>query len=158
MQQDQIHIREGQPADIPAVMGLIHELAHYERAAHEVINTPEQLLEDGFGKQPLYGFYVAEFQEIIAGMALFYYRYSTWKGKVLYLEDLYVKPEFRQQKIGTLLLKALAQRAGQEKCQRMSWQVLNWNEPAINFYKKLGAHLDDEWINVFIEAKDYDLI
>ena len=156
MQNNDVIIREGRPEDVPAVMGLIHELALFERAPEEVINTTEQLLKDGFGEQPLYGLYVAEYREKTIGMALFYYRYSTWKGKVLYLEDLYVQPEHRNKKVGTLLLKVLAQRARQEKCQRMQWQVLDWNEPAIKFYKKLGATLDNEWINVFIEDDGFD--
>ena len=150
MQNTDIQIREGKPEDIPQVLGLIKELAEYEKALNEVVNTEEQLLEDGFGKNPLYGLYVAETKGKLVGMALFFYRYSTWKGKVMYLEDIYVQPEYRGNKLGQSFFEVLIERAKKEKCARVAWQVLEWNKPAIHFYEKLGAEFDAEWVNSFI--------
>ena len=153
-------LRAGTPADIPAVLALIKQLAEYEKAPLEVSNTPEQMLIDGFSENPIFHLIVAETnenataennQKIMVGMAITYYRYSTWKGRVLYLEDLYILPEYRRFGLGERFFVLLLEKAKQDKCQRVSWQVLDWNEPAINFYKKLGATLDPEWINGFIE-------
>ena len=144
-------IRTGTPTDIPHIYTLICELAEYERAPEAVSNTPEQLLKDGFGEQPLFGFYVAEVQKEIVGMALYYYRYSTWKGKVLYLEDIYVRPAHRGQGIGEALMQILETHAKAQKCQRITFQVLDWNEPAIQFYQKIGMTIDKEWWNVYKE-------
>ncbi len=153
-------LRTGTPADIPAVLALIKQLAEYEKAPLEVSNTPEQMLIDGFSENPIFHLIVAETsedtilennQKIMVGMAITYYRYSTWKGRVLYLEDLYILPEYRRFGLGERFFALLLEKAKQDKCQRVSWQVLDWNEPAINFYKKLGATLDPEWINGFIE-------
>ncbi len=149
-------LRTGRPADIPAVLALIKQLAEYEKAPLEVSNTPEQMLIDGFSENPIFHLIVAETtlennQKIMVGMAITYYRYSTWKGRVLYLEDLYILPEYRRFGLGERFFMLLLEKAKQDKCQRVSWQVLDWNEPAINFYKKLGATLDPEWINGFIE-------
>ncbi len=148
-------LRAGTPADISAVLALIKQLAEYEKAPLEVSNTPEQMLIDGFSENPIFHLIVAETtldnQEIIVGMAITYYRYSTWKGRVLYLEDLYILPEYRRFGLGERFFALLLEKAKQDKCQRVSWQVLDWNEPAINFYKKIGATLDPEWINGFIE-------
>jgi GNAT superfamily N-acetyltransferase len=140
-------IRRGETKDVPYILELIHQLAEYEKALHEVELTQEQLLVDGFGELPLYGLFVVEYQEEIIGFALYFYRYSTWKGKTLYLEDLYVKPDYRQEGIGARLFEILIKTAKEEKCRRMFWQVLAWNEPAMNFYKKIGADLDAEWTN-----------
>ena len=154
-------LRAGTPADIPAVLALIKQLAEYEKAPLEVSNTPEQMLIDGFSENPIFHLIVAETsgnatlennQKIMVGMAITYYRYSTWKGRVLYLEDLYILPEYRRFGLGERFFALLLEKAKQDKCQRVSWQVLDWNEPAINFYKKLGATLDPEWINGFIEV------
>ena len=156
-------LRTGTPADIPAVLALIKQLAEYEKAPLEVSNTPEQMLIDGFSENPIFHLIVAETSgnttlnnnqtetTILVGMAITYYRYSTWKGRVLYLEDLYILPEYRRFGLGERFFALLLEKAKQDKCQRVSWQVLDWNEPAINFYKKLGATLDPEWINGFIE-------
>lgn len=142
-------IRKGTPADLPAVYRLIVELAIYEKAEKEVINTPEQMLEDGFGSRPAFGFYVAELPETgeIAGMALYYTRYSTWKGRCLYLEDLIVTQNHRGKGIGKLLFDALVRESLEQNMAMITWQVLHWNTPAIEFYKRLGAHLDEEWID-----------
>jgi GNAT superfamily N-acetyltransferase len=142
-------IRKGIPADLPAVHQLIVELAVYEKSESEVITTPEQMLQDGFGDNPAFGFYVAEQAESgsIVGMALYYTRYSTWKGRCLYLEDLIVTQEQRGRGIGKLLFDAMVQECLAQNMALMTWQVLDWNTPAIDFYKHLGAHLDREWLN-----------
>jgi GNAT superfamily N-acetyltransferase len=142
-------IRKGTPADLPAAHQLIIELAIYEKAENEVITTPEQMLQDGFGNQPAFGFYVAEQADngTIVGMALYYTRYSTWKGRCLYLEDLIVTQSQRGKGIGKLLFDAMVQESLDQGMALMTWQVLEWNTPAIEFYKRLGAHLDGEWIN-----------
>jgi len=147
----EIQIKEGTPQDIPALLGLIKELALYEKAPEQVINTEAKMLEDGFGKQPIFKFWLAWKGSIPVGMAVVYFRYSTWKGKCLYLEDLYIKDEYRKLKIGHRFFDLLRKYATQESCQRISWQVLDWNEPAIKFYEKIGATLDPEWTNGFIE-------
>jgi GNAT superfamily N-acetyltransferase len=148
-------IRAGRPEDVDAMYGLICELAAFERALPEVINSSEQLLADGFGENPLYGVFVAEAAGKVVGMALYYYRYSTWKGKVLYLEDLYIQPEYRHYRIGQALLARLKEWAVEQHCQRISLQVLDWNEPAIAFYQKSSMSFDPEWVNVYLEVKDF---
>ncbi len=148
----EIEIREGKKEDLPRVLELIKELALYERAPHEVINTVEKMEEDGFGSNPIFGFYVAERDGTIIGLSLYYWRYSTWKGKRLYLEDIIVTESERGKGAGKLLFDRTMQKALDEKCSGMMWQVLEWNEPAINFYKKYGAKLDDEWTNCNLEA------
>ncbi len=144
-------IRRAMPADVPSIYQLIVELAEYEKALHEVKNTPEQLLKDGFGEQPLYGTIVAEVNGEVVGMSLYYYRYSTWKGKRLYLEDLIIKEAYRGYGLGKRLLEATVEEARQTQCSGLMWQVLDWNEPSIEFYKKFGAKLDGEWINCHID-------
>jgi GNAT superfamily N-acetyltransferase len=131
---------------------LIRELAEYEKAPEEVTNTIEMMTRDGFGENPVYGFYVAEeFQQII-GISIYYYRYSTWKGKKLYLEDIIVTESKRGNGIGKKLFDQTVHKAIEEDCQGMSWQVLNWNEPAIRFYReKYQSSFDDEWINCALD-------
>ncbi|MCB0280649.1 MAG: GNAT family N-acetyltransferase, partial [Calditrichaeota bacterium] len=107
----------------------------------------EQLERDGFGTSPLFEALILEFNSETVGFALFYYRYSTWKGKSLYLEDLYVDPEYRNNGIGLAVMKHLVNHAIKTDCKRFEWQVLDWNTPSIEFYKKIGAELDSEWIN-----------
>ena len=145
--QASIRIREGKKDDLPQVLSLIRELAIYEKAEGEVENTVEMMLEDGFGEYPVYGFFVAETGEKIVGLALYYYRYSTWKGKCIYLEDIIVTEAHRGAGIGRKLLDKVVEKAREDKVSRVSWQVLEWNEPAINFYKKVGASFDPEWVN-----------
>lgn len=142
-----IHIRKGKPTDVPAVMALVHELAEYERAPHEVTNTPERMLQDGFGDRPLFDFWVAENQAGVVGMALCYIRYSTWKGPMYYLEDFYVQEAHRGAKIGAQLFELVINEARQRGMAGLCWQVLDWNEPALNFYRKYNAALDPEWVN-----------
>lgn len=148
-----VRIRRGERADVPVLFELIQELAAYERAAHEVTNTPEQLARDGFGENPLFGVLVAEVEGVVVGMSLYYFRYSTWKGKRLYLEDLIVKPAYRGLGLGTQLLDATVEEARQTACSGLMWQVLDWNEPSIKFYEKYGARLDGEWINCHLDFK-----
>lgn len=146
-----IIIRDGKKEDLPRVLALIRELAEYERAPHEVINTVEAMEHDGFGPEPVFGFFVAEYQGGIIGLSLYYWRYSTWKGKRLYLEDIIVTQAHRGNGAGKLLFDRTMRHALDQNCSGMMWQVLDWNEPAINFYKKYGANLAQEWINCNLE-------
>lgn len=146
-----ITIRRGRKEDIPRTLELIKELALYERAPQEVTNTVELMEHDGFGANPIYGFFVAEQDGVIIGISVYYWRYSTWKGKRLYLEDIIVTESERGKGAGKLLFDRTMQHALDEGCTGMMWQVLEWNEPAINFYRKYGAKLDDEWTNCSLE-------
>ncbi|WPZ11286.1 GNAT family N-acetyltransferase [Roseivirga spongicola] len=148
-----MYIRKGIKSDLPQVLELIQELADYEKAAHEVEITLIQLEEDGFGENPVYEFFVAENESEIVGIALYYFRYSTWKGKAVYLEDLVVKGSERGKGYGQLLLDAIIKEAKRTNSKQVRWQVLDWNEPAIEFYKKLGADLDGEWINCTLTSQ-----
>lgn len=150
---DLIKIREGRKEDLARVLELIKELALFERAPHEVTNTLEMLEEDGFGPRPVYGFFVAETSEKIIGLSLYYWRYSTWKGKRLYLEDIIVTESERGKGAGKLLFDRTMQKCLEENCTGMVWQVLEWNEPAIKFYKKYGSKLDAEWVNCNLETE-----
>ncbi|HZY80530.1 MAG TPA: GNAT family N-acetyltransferase [Cyclobacteriaceae bacterium] len=147
-----INIRVGRKDDLPRVLELIKELAEYERAADQVINTVAMLEKDGFGPQPIYGFFVAEDGVKIIGLSLYYWRYSTWKGKRLWLEDIIVTQSERGRGVGKLLFDRTMQHTLDEKCSGMMWQVLDWNEPAINFYKKYGSKISGEWHNCVLEA------
>ena len=151
----EITIRKGTKADLPRVLELIKELALYEKALHEVINTVELMEKDGFGPNPIYGLFVAENEKGVVGIAIYYWRYSTWKGKRLYLEDIVVTEAERGKGIGKLLFDRTMQHALDEDCSGMMWQVLDWNEPAINFYKKYyKPKLDGEWINCSLERDE----
>lgn len=151
-------IREGAQQDLPRVLELIKELAEYEKASREVINTVEQMQKDGFGPSPIYGFFVAENERGIVGLSLYYWRYSTWKGKRLYLEDIIVTEKERGTGIGKQLFEQTMRKALEENCSGMMWQVLEWNEPAINFYKKHGAKLDDEWTNGSLDREQIEAL
>lgn len=142
-----IQLRKAQKTDIPAIIGLIKELALYEKAPHEVTITPEMLERDGFGQHPLFWVILAEENNEVLGMSFYYLRYSTWKGPCLYLEDIIVKESQRGRGIGKLLMDATIEKAREMKVALMVWQVLDWNEPAINFYKKYNAEFDGEWVN-----------
>jgi GNAT superfamily N-acetyltransferase len=148
-----VTIRPGRKEDLPRTLELIKELARYERAPDEVITTVTQMERDGFGPNPIFGFVVAESEGKIIGIALYYWRYSTWKGKRLYLEDIIVTEKERGKGAGKMLFDRMMELALAEGCSGMMWQVLEWNEPAINFYKKYNARLDDEWTNCSLERE-----
>lgn len=142
-----IVIRNGVEKDIPRALDLVKELAIYEKAPNEVEVTVNEMLEWGFGKDKQFDFFVALDNDVIVGLALFYYKYSTWKGKCLFLEDIIVTESKRGKGIGKLLFDKVVEVSKQQKVRRMEWQVLNWNTPSIDFYKKYNSFLDDEWIN-----------
>jgi len=147
-----VKIRKGSREDLSRVLELIKELALYEKALDQVSNTVSQMETDGFGESPIFGFFVAEGDEGIVGLSLYYFRYSTWKGKRLYLEDIIVTEKERGTGLGKQLFEKTMQFSIDEKCTGMMWQVLDWNEPAINFYKKYSSRIDDEWLNCSLEA------
>ncbi len=150
-----MNIRRGKKEDLPRVLELIKELAAFERAPDAVTVTVEDMERDGFGPNPLYGFFVAEDESGIGGLALYYYRYSTWKGKRMYLEDIVVTESYRGKGIGTRLFDRIIRQGIDDQCTGMMWQVLDWNEQAIGFYKgKYGAELDGEWINCSISREE----
>lgn len=142
-----VTIRKGERQDIPSVYKLVKELAEFEKAPHEVVNTVDQMKEDGFGDRRFFEFYVAESKGDIVGLALYFFSYSTWKGKSLYVDDLIVNESHRGKGIGTLLFNKIFEIAESESCGKVHWQVLDWNEPAIKYYEKLGAAFDGEWLN-----------
>ena len=145
-----IHIRRAIAADCPRMMELVHELAVFERAPDEVTVSLEHFIESGFGASPVWWAFVAEVDGIIAGFALYYIRYSTWKGQRMYLEDILVTEHMRNRGIGAMLLDALIEEAKEKKLHGISWQVLDWNENAIRFYERYKPHFDGEWINVML--------
>jgi GNAT superfamily N-acetyltransferase len=154
-----IIIRKGTKEDLSAALDLIKELALYEKAPHEVTNTVQQMEKDGFGPNPIFGFFVAENSRGVVGISIYYWRYSTWKGKRLYLEDIVVTEKERGAGIGKLLFDITMQHALDENCSGMMWQVLDWNEPAINFYKKYyQAKLDSEWINCSLDRAEIEAL
>jgi GNAT superfamily N-acetyltransferase len=146
----EIIIRKAVRKDCLRMMELIQELATYEKAPDEVTVTLSHFEESGFGANPVWWAFVAEAQGVVIGMALYYIRYSTWKGQRMYLEDILVTEAMRGQKIGSQLMDALIVEAKEKGFNGMNWQVLDWNEPAINFYKKYNAHFDPEWVNCSI--------
>ncbi|MGH7766288.1 MAG: GNAT family N-acetyltransferase [Candidatus Binatia bacterium] len=132
--------------DIPAILSLIKGLAEYERLSHEVVATEESLRESLFGARRVAEVLIGYAGNEPAGFAVFFHNYSTFLGRPgIYLEDLFVKPEWRRRGLGTQLLRHIAQQAVARGCGRLEWSVLDWNEPAIDFYKKLGARAMDEW-------------
>lgn len=144
-------VREATEEDFPAILSLIKELAEYERSPDKVTNSVEQMKQE----KELFRCLVAESEEKeIVGMALYFFAYFTWVGKSLYLEDIIVTQAWRQHKIGTTLLARVMEAAREENCKRVRWQVLNWNESAINFYKKCNAELSDEWLNCTINEEE----
>lgn len=147
-----VHIRLAQPEDCPVMMELIRELAIYEQAEHEVSVSLEAFRDAGFGDQPVWTAFVAESEGHIVGLSLFYPRYSTWKGRKLYLEDIVVKESLRGQKIGRQLFDRTLAYAKENNYHSLYWQVLDWNQPAINFYKKYNATFDAEWLNAHIDC------
>ena len=142
-----INIRKGKEEDLPQVLELIKELATFEKAPNEVEVSVEEMHKWGFAKDKLFYFFVLEKNNSIVAMALYYYKYSTWKGKCLFLEDIIVTDKERKNGYGKLLFSEVVKVAKQEKVKRMEWQVLEWNEPAIEFYKKYNSNFDSDWIN-----------
>lgn len=142
-----ITIRPGVKEDLPSILALVKELAEYEKALDQVNNTVKRMEEDGFGSNPVFGFLVAEVNGLIVGTSIYYYRYSTWKGRRLYLEDLVVTESQRGNGVGKQLFESTIDLAKNTNCTGMMWQVLDWNEPAINFYKKYDSVMDEGWVN-----------
>lgn len=148
MAKNPITIRKARKEDTVDLLRLVQELANYEHAPDEVEVSLEEMQEAGFGKNNVFDAFVACADgEGVIGMAIFYTGYSTWKGKTLYLEDFLVTREWRRRGVGQLLFEEVIEEAKRRKVRRMDWQVLDWNEPAILFYKKYDALLDPEWIN-----------
>jgi GNAT superfamily N-acetyltransferase len=155
-------IRKGKSEDMVAVLDLIQELAIFEKEPDAVLITAEDLVRDGFGANPLFHVFVAEVDSEIVGIALYYYRYSTWKGKTLHLEDLVVKDKMRGTGLGYALYSEIIKQGKKDNVRRIEWNVLDWNTPAIDFYEKSGAkvlrdwdsvQMDEEGINDFLENK-----
>lgn len=144
-------LRNATPEDCSRILELIKELALYEKAPNEVVVTVEELRKDGFGPNPTWFGVVAELDGKVEGIALCYIRYSTWKGNVLYLEDLIVSEPLRGKGAGKLLFEWCIEETRRRGYRRMAWQVLEWNEPSIEFYKRYGAKLDPEWVNGTID-------
>jgi GNAT superfamily N-acetyltransferase len=157
-----MNIRKGKKEDMQGVLALIQELAVFEKEPDAVLITEEDLVRDGFGENPLFHVFVAEVDNDIVGIALYYYRYSTWKGKTIHLEDLVVKDSMRGTGLGYALYSEIIKQAKKDQVRRIDWNVLDWNTSAIEFYKKSGANVLDEWrvaqmdeagINNFIDNK-----
>ncbi len=144
-------IRKAVIEDCSRMLELVNELAVYERAPNEVTVSPEHFVESGFGANPVWWAFVAEEDGIVNGFALYYIRYSTWKGQKMYLEDIIVTESARGKGLGKLLMDSLIAEAKEKKFQGMTWQVLNWNEPALNFYRKYKVRFDDEWVNGILD-------
>lgn len=145
-----VNVRRAVREDCKRILELVHELAEYERAPQEVTVTLSHFEESGFGPNPVWWAFVAEENNRIEGFALYYIRFSTWKGQRMYLEDFLVTENMRGKGIGKLLFEKLIQEAKEKKLNGIQWQVLEWNEPAINFYKKYNASFDAEWLNCCI--------
>ena len=158
MQNSPYYIRKGTATDVPAAMTLIKELALYEKAPHEVTASEESMIEDGFGENPIYQMWVAVEDKTIIGLALTYIRSSTWKGRMLYLEDIIVTESKRGKGIGKSLFLTVCKEVQLHQWNGLIWQVLDWNEPALNFYRKFNASLDPEWINGKLLPETIDII
>lgn len=147
-----LNIRTAKAIDCPRILELINELAVYERAPEEVTVTLDHFIEAGFGENPVWKAFVAEVDGKIIGFALYYTRYSTWKGSRIYLEDFFVTEAFRGQGIGKILFEKVIDEAKNGNFNGMVWQVLDWNEPAINFYNKYHASLESGWLNAALST------
>ena len=141
---------------MPAVLELIKELAVFEKEPNAVVVSVADLVRDGFCENPLFYTFVAIVNDEIVGMALYYYRYSTWKGKTIHFEDLIVKEKMRGSGCGTALYKEILKQGQQDKVRRIEWNVLGWNKPAIDFYEKTGAKVLNEWWCVQIDQESVD--
>ncbi|WP_166924657.1 GNAT family N-acetyltransferase [Flavobacterium poyangense] len=155
-----MNIRKGNPEDMKSVLGLIQELAVFEKEPEAVTITADDLVRDGFGANPLFHVFVAEVENEIVGIAFYYYRYSTWKGKTIHLEDLIVKDKMRGSGLGFALYSEIIKQGKRDQVKRIEWNVLDWNTPAVKFYENSGAKILDGWqvvqmneegINSFLE-------
>ena len=147
-----IAIRDGEGRDFTRVMALVRELAEFEKSGDMVKNSAEQMRDEA----AYFRLLVAEEGSDIIGYAVYYIAYYTWIGKSLYLDDLYVRPEYRGRKVGSMLLRGVLKRARDAGCKRVRWQVLDWNERAIGFYRKRGAVISGEWLNCDLDEKGLD--
>lgn len=147
-----ITIRRAVKGDCARLMELVRELADYEKAPEQVTVTLDHFIESGFGSKPVWWAFVAESDGVVHGFALYYIRYSTWKGQAMYLEDFLVTNALRGKGTGKLLFDRLIEEAREKGLKRIVWQVLDWNEPAINFYKKYNADFDAGWMNCSINV------
>lgn len=155
-----MNIRKGKPEDMKSVLELIQELAIFEKEPDAVLITVDDLVRDGFGEKPLFHVFIAEVEQEIVGIALYYYRYSTWKGKTIHLEDLIVKEKMRGTGLGSALYSEIMKQGKKDNVRRIEWNVLDWNTPAVKFYENSGARILDGWqvvqmdeagINSFLE-------
>lgn len=147
-------VRRATPADVPVILQLVRDLATYEREPESARATEEDFLRDGFGDHPAFSVHLATWEGEVVGFALWFFTYSTWTGtRCLHLEDLFVKPEHRKRGAGLALMRTLAREAVATHCKRFIWQVLDWNEPSIAFYEKLGANVMREWVAVRMEGE-----
>jgi GNAT superfamily N-acetyltransferase len=147
-------IRPATADDVPVILALIRELATYEREPDAVVATEEDIRREGFGRAPSFHVLIAERSGEPVGFALYFFTYSTWRGRrCLHLEDLFVRPEHRGHGLGLALMRALAREAVSQGCPRFVWQVLDWNEPSIVFYEKLGAQIQRQWLTVRLEGE-----
>lgn len=140
-----MNIRKGKPEDMKSVLELIQELAIFEKEPDAVLITEDDLVRDGFGENPLFHVFVAEVEKEIVGIALYYYRYSSWKGKTIHLEDLIVKDKMRGSGLGFALYSEIIKQGKKDNVRRIDWNVLDWNTPAVNFYENSGAKVLKEW-------------
>ncbi len=146
MSENRLRIRPATAEDVPTMLGFIRELAEYEREPEAVVATEADLLRDGWGEAPRFAALIAEYDSVAAGFALYFTTYSTWRGHHgIWLEDIYVTPALRSHGIGKALLARVARIAEEQGCPRLEWSVLNWNEPAIAVYRRVGAMTMTEW-------------
>lgn len=148
---EQIEIRKAGLEDVPAMYSLVKELALFEKSPDEVSSSLEDYKQNGFQENPIFASNLIFYQGNLAGFSLWYYRFSTWKGKRFYLEDLFIKEEYRSLGLGKMLLDEAVLEAKRMNCTGMMWQVLDWNEPAIQFYQKYGVKFDAGWLNVHLD-------
>jgi GNAT superfamily N-acetyltransferase len=154
-----VRIRAATPDDIPEILALIRELADYEKEPHAAVATAADLMRDGFTEPKRFHCLIAEEDEVVAGFALYFYNYSTWRGHAgIYLEDLFVRPAHRGKGAGKSLLAAVAAAAVEEGCPRLEWAVLDWNKPAIDFYERVGAVALTEWTIMRVSGDALDAL
>jgi len=148
---DKINIRRATKEDIGLVRDLVMELAIFEKAPEEVTSSLADYVQEGFSDNPLFSANLIYMNDELAGFSLWYYRFSTWKGRRFYLEDLYIKEAYRGKGLGRKLINEAIEEAKRMKCTGMMWQVLDWNQPAIDFYNTLGVKMDAGWLNVHLD-------